>query len=88
MAADNEEGLIITPVPALVAVLLNLESKKGSPLTEEEVLKARDNASCVAMPKEVHESIVESRGYSDIDPERAWEEWLEIRPSPGSGVRV
>ena len=43
---DSEEELIPVPVPALVAVLLNKESEKGSPLTEQEVLEIRDNAAC------------------------------------------
>lgn len=25
-------------------------------------------------------AIVAARGYDDIDPERVWEEWFEIRP--------
>jgi len=79
--AENDDDLIIAPVPALVAVLLNLERSKGSPLTEAEVLHARDNAACIAMPRYAHAAVVERRGYDDIDPERVWEEWLEIRPS-------
>jgi hypothetical protein len=81
MALEEDEELLIVPVPALVAVLLRLEEQKGAPLTEGEVLEARDNAACIAMPPCAHQAVVEARGYDDIDPERAWEEWLEIRPS-------
>jgi hypothetical protein len=77
----DEEDLIIAPVPALVAVLLNLEDKKGAPLTEAEVLEIRDNAACIVMPRDAHASVVESRGYADIDPARVWEEWSDIRVS-------
>ncbi|WP_426787915.1 hypothetical protein [Xanthomonas campestris] len=40
---SDEEELIITPVPALVAVLFRLEQEKGSALTKAEVIEARDN---------------------------------------------
>ena len=78
MAHDNED-LIIAPVPALVAVLLSLERKKGAPLSEAEVLEARDKASCIVMPRSAYEQVAQTRGYPDIDPERAWEEWQDVR---------
>ena len=81
MSIDEQDDLIITPVPALVAVLLNLEMQKGSPLTEAEVIEARDKAACIAMPRSAHNAVVESRGYADIDPEHAWEEWLSFKAS-------
>jgi len=77
----EDEDLIITPVPALLAVLLSLEQRKGAPLTEREVIATRDAAVCVALPRGVHESLAEDRGYDDIDPDRAWEQWSEIRMS-------
>lgn len=70
---DQSDNLIIVPVPALVAALLNLEKKKGCPLTEAEVLAARDGASSIAMPRQAHAQVVAARGYDDIDPEHAWE---------------
>jgi hypothetical protein len=76
---DSEEELVPVPVPALVAVLLNKEKEKGSPLTEAEVLEIRDNAVCIMMPISVVAKMEESRGYPDIDPEHAWEHWLEAR---------
>jgi len=85
MPTDDDEDLIIMPVPALVAVLVNLEQRKGSDLTEAEVMDTRDNVACIAMPRSAHKAVVEARGYVDIDPERAWEEWLEFKSSLGSG---
>lgn len=80
MSSKSEsEELIIAPVPALVAVLLNLETQKGTDLTEVEVLIARDKATCIAMPLHAHRAIVEARGYDDIDPENVWAEWLEFK---------
>jgi len=68
-----------------VAVLLSLENQKGSPLAKNEVLEGRDGTISIAMPRDVHESIVKSRGYRDIGPELVWEERLEIRPSLHTG---
>jgi hypothetical protein len=82
----SSKGLLIVPVPALVAVLLNKENEKGSALTETEVLEIRDNAVSIAMPVDVKEQIDESRGYTDIDPENVWEEWLVARLELVSGT--
>ena len=68
-----EDDLILTPVPALVAALLAKEKEKG------EVEKIRDQAECIAMPRDVKKEIDESRGYRDIDPEHAWDEWQIVR---------
>lgn len=72
---QNEEDLLLVPVPALVAVLTRLESEKGAPLSEAEVLDARDKAACIAMPRHAYEAICERRGYRDIEPEYAWAAW-------------
>ena len=81
MSEGDQDALILTPVPALVALLLNLERQKGSALTEQEVLDARDGAACIAMPRSAHAAVVASRGYVDIDAAHAWEEWLSFRAS-------
>ncbi len=72
---NDSDELIIAPVPALIAVLLNAEESKGGDLTEAEVLEIRDNAPCIAMPVHAHRAVVEARGYNDIDPENVWIEW-------------
>lgn len=74
-----EDDLLLTPVPALVAVLLAKEKEKGEPLTKDEVERIRDQAECIAMPRDARKKVDESRGYLDIDPERAWEEWQNAR---------
>lgn len=76
---EPEEELIPVPVPALVAVLLNKEKEKGTPLTEQEVIEIRDNAACIMMPISTITKMEESRGYPDIDPEYVWEHWQEAR---------
>jgi hypothetical protein len=75
------EHLLIVPVPSLVATLLRAEQDKGSPLTEFEVLSITDNCPSIAMPVDVAAKVAAERGYDDIDPERAWEDWQFIRPS-------
>ncbi len=77
----SDPDLVPVPVPALVALLLHLETEKGAPLTEAEVLAARDGAVCMMMPLSVRDEMAASRGYDDIDPERAWAQWSAIRPS-------
>ena len=74
-----DDDLILTPVPSLVATLLNKETEKGGPLTQEEVMAIRDGCHCIAMPAPAHRKMEESRGYRDIDPENVWDEWQIAR---------
>jgi len=74
-----EDDLIITPVPALVAVLLAKEKEKGAPLTQVEVEQIADKAECIAMPRHARKKVDETRGYQDIDPEQAWEQRQRVR---------
>lgn len=78
-SAEPRERLVLTCVPALVAVLLRAESDKGGPLTREEVESIRDNANVVAKPHFAAEEVARARGYDDINPERAWKEWQSVR---------
>jgi len=77
-ARPNPEGLGVIPIPALSAILLAKEREKGSPLTEAEVLRIRDHAAVMVLPDK-GEPLVERRGYKDIDPNRAWQEWQIVR---------
>ncbi|SAI68848.1 Uncharacterised protein [Bordetella ansorpii] len=76
---QNDEPLIITPVPALCLILLNLEKDKGSPLTETEVLEARDKAVCMMVPQSVAKIMEEKRGYRDLILEDVWNDWLGFK---------
>jgi hypothetical protein len=78
-----DEELVVMPMPALVTLLLFKEREKGSSLTEAEVIEIRDSAACIMTPPDVVARIAQARGYDDIDPEHAWEEWTAIRPSLG-----
>lgn len=81
------EDLVITPIPSLIATLLNRESAKGSPLTQEEVEEIRDQAPSVALTPMHKAAVDEARGYLDIDPDQAWAAWQVARLDFGSEDR-
>ncbi len=66
-------------IPALVVLLHDAERRKGTPLTESEVLAIRDRGVCIMMAVERAIALDEKRGYNDLDPERIWEQWQEAR---------
>ena len=75
----RDEQLAPIPIPALIAILLKSEHEKGSPLTEDEVLRIRDNAACIMLSLSAKNELEESRGYPDISQEYVWEQWQEAR---------
>ncbi|AUI59537.1 hypothetical protein [Amycolatopsis sp. BJA-103] len=79
MDRAGEDDLVIEFVPPLIALLLAAERSKGGPLTEEEVIEIRDGATCIRSPKSLSEAMAEQRGYTDLDPERCWEQWRSVR---------
>jgi hypothetical protein len=62
-----------------VSILLRRENDKGSPLTEEEVLAIRDQSIAVMLPSTAAVEVCDKRGYDDINPEKCWSEWQQIR---------
>lgn len=76
---EPDDDLVITFVPALVAILLAAERAKGSPLTEAEVLETRGSAACIVLPRSVVDAMADKRGYDDLEPERCWEQWRSVR---------
>ena len=77
--AQPDDELVPVFIPSLTVLLLHFEQKKGKPLTEAEVLSIRDNATIVMMHRSGADELATSRGYDDLDPERAWEEWQGVR---------
>jgi hypothetical protein len=73
--------MLIYPIPSLISTLVNREEEKGSALTEAEVIEIRNGCKAIALPRDVAEKIDSERGYKDIDPERCWEAWQEVRKS-------
>lgn len=66
-------------VPALHAVLTAVEEKQGKPLTKQQVEATRDHGACIMMTARDQQELDRSRGYGDLDPELAWEQWQALR---------
>ena len=80
MSSDPEDDpLVLMFIPPLVDVLRLLEQRAGRPLTEPEVIAARDAAVCMAMPDSAALKLDQSRPYHDIDAEQVWDEWQQRR---------
>ena len=77
----SNDPLCLVHVPALVVLLKAAEDRKGSPLTEAEVVQIRDDATCIALPLSAAFALEDERGYPDIVPEDCWEEWQRVRLS-------
>ena len=83
--AQSREPLVITPIPPLVVLLLHLEKEKGAPLTETEVIEARDKVACIALPAREAAALAQARGYQDLDLDNVWADWLSFQASQVSG---
>ncbi|MCB4794539.1 hypothetical protein LGR51_08485 [Pseudomonas sp. NP21570] len=77
--STNDQDLCLVFIPALVTLLYKAEKDKGSPLTENEVIKIRDSATCMAVQFSAALEMEEKRGYPDIVAEEAWSEWQAAR---------
>ena len=77
----QEAPLVLVFVPALVAVLKAAEDNKGAPLTQDEVIDIRDHAVCMAVSFQTALEMEAERGYADIAPETAWDDWCALRAS-------
>lgn len=71
--------LVSVFVPALRAILMAVERENGAALTQEQVEATRDNGACIAMEPRDAQKLERSRGYADLDPELAWEQWQLVR---------
>lgn len=66
-------------IPSLVAMLLNKERQLGRALEPQEVSKLVEQSPCIAMERAHALELEKSRGYADIEPALAWEQWQLIR---------
>ena len=73
------EDLVPVYVPSLYELLLIAEQKKGSPLTESEVVSLRDTATVVMMHRTAAEAVCRNRAVVDIDADHVWAEWQQRR---------
>lgn len=77
--AEEVSGLALTFMPSLIAMLSAAESKAGRPLTRDEVLAIRDGGVCITMKWQDVRTLELTRGYADLDPGLAWEQWVAYR---------
>ncbi len=70
--------MVAVIIPPLVLILEDLERKKGSPLTEAEVLEMRDKAPAIQMEEAHFLEFSKGRG-PDLDPDHVWEQWLRYK---------
>jgi len=81
MSTEDDDPLVLVFTPPLIDVLSALETAQGRPLTESELLVARDGATCEWVPYSAALKRDEIRGYHDIDAEHAWDDWVRLRPN-------
>ncbi|MCP3671934.1 MAG: hypothetical protein GY814_16190 [Gammaproteobacteria bacterium] len=74
-----EEKTTEVYIPALVALLARAEKLAERPLTKDEVLRIRDNATVVTQALSAMPEYLKSRGYHDLYAPEAWEEWQLYR---------
>jgi hypothetical protein len=77
----SEEAADLVPVfmPPLALSLASAEQKKGSRLTESEVLRLRDKSPCIMMQQADAAKLIETRGFRDVEPENCWADWHRLR---------
>lgn len=79
-AAGVQAGeLVLTLVPSLVSVLTAAERSKGRPLTRTEVEETVAGSPAIALAPIRALALERSRGYADIEPELAWDQWQIVR---------
>jgi hypothetical protein len=71
--------LVSTIIPSLVAILMAAERSAGRALTRREVDDIVANSTAMAMEPRDARVLERSRGYADIEPELAWEQWQIVR---------
>jgi hypothetical protein len=70
---------VLQYIPSLAAILLHAEKLAGAPLTQAQVVKIRDHASVMVASEKAAQALEEKRGYKDVQPQSAWEEWKVLR---------
>ena len=75
------QGLALIFVPSLAALLTRARQLNGAALTEDQVLRIRNNSTVIVMDHDAARAVEEQRGYADIDPADAWRGWLRLQDS-------
>lgn len=77
--ADARTELRPVFVPALVVLLTAAEDKAGRPLVRDEVEHLTNEGACVMLSHADARELERGRGYADLEPELAWEQWQLLR---------
>ena len=77
--------LVPTIVPTLVSLLAAAERSSGRPLNRRELEDLVSGSPAIAMDPRDALALERSRGYADIEPELAWEQWQIVRQSIETG---
>lgn len=78
----KKKELIPLFMPSLASVLINAEDEKGEPLSPDEVIRVRNNSSCIMVSQSRFKKMERERG-PDIDPENCWYEFQLLRRELG-----
>ncbi len=70
-------------IPALVVLLRAMEDQAERPLEASEVDTLVKGAACMTMEHDDARELERTRGYADLDPERAFEQWQVLRGIKG-----
>jgi hypothetical protein len=79
--ADARTELRPVFIPALVHLLTAAEEKAGRGLHREEVERLTSEGACIMMTHADAKRLEQSRGYADLEPEHAWQQWQVLRRS-------
>ncbi len=71
--------LIPTIVPTLVSQLSAAERSKGRALTRPEVERLVSESPAITLKPRTAQAMERSRGYADIEPQLAWDQWQIAR---------
>jgi len=66
-------------IPPLSIQIEAKEKNAGRDLSREEVEEIRETAPCIEMDKADRNSVYQDRGYSDLNPNNVWQEWLDYK---------
>lgn len=62
-------------IPTLVSILMAAEQQQGKPLSREQVEALTGEGTTMTMDPEDAIAMERSRGYADLEPQRAWAQW-------------
>lgn len=84
LVPDDEDALepmnpALHVTPSLIALLHAAEKQKQRPLDRQEVQTMVDAAPTIALPPAQVHALELARGYADIEPRRAWDQWQLVR---------